>query len=97
VEAQEETSAAQAMSKTRDVEAAEVRIWKKAVESRRSIEMAWQSVKEESERKLVKKDGQEVVVKLLERLVSKAVGKVDPDEDDVDRGSIWLCVCCNSS
>jgi hypothetical protein len=59
--------------------------------------MAWQFVKEESERRLVKKVGQEAVVKLLERLVSKAVGKVDPDEDEVDRGSKWPCVCCSSS
>lgn len=80
VDEQDETSAAQAMSRTRDVDAAEVRVWKKAVESRRSVETAWQEVKEESERKELKNCGQVSEVKLLERLVSKGAGNVNDDD-----------------
>jgi hypothetical protein len=81
MEEQDETSAEQAVSRTSDVEAAVLRVWKNPAESRRSVEMAWQSVKLESARKFLKKLGQDSVVKLLDRLVSKAVGKLDDIDD----------------
>lgn len=70
---------AQAVSRMEEVVGAEVRAWKKEVESRRRSEMAWQEVRVVLDRRLWKKVAQVVVVKLLVREVSKAVGNVDDD------------------
>lgn len=82
-------------------------MWKKEVESWRRREMAWQEVIVEFERKVLKKDGQEVVVKLLERFVSKGLGRVKVEMSSLavateERGrseaeseamlvSVWMC------
>lgn len=72
---QVERSAAQAVSRMEEVVGAEVRAWKKEVESRSKREMAWQVVRVVLVRRVWKKVEQVVVVKLLVREVSKAVGK----------------------
>lgn len=74
---QVERSEAQAVSRMEEVVGAEVRAWKKEVESRRRREMAWQVVRVLLVRRVWKKVEQVVVVKLLVREVSKAVGKVE--------------------
>lgn len=79
VEAHWLNGAEQAASRVREVAGAEERVWKNDVESWRRREMAWQFVMVVLERKEVKKLGQESVVKLLERLVSKGRGMLKDD------------------
>lgn len=67
------TGALQAMSSTRDVSAAEERIWKKETEFSRSSETAWQSVIVELAWKFAKKAEQLALAKVLAR-VSNGVG-----------------------
>lgn len=68
-----ETGCEHAMSRTREVAAAELNVWKKALEFSRSSDTAWQFIIVEFERKVWKNDTQVALAKLMD-MVSNGVG-----------------------
>lgn len=67
---------AQAASRVREMETADVRLWKKELEFSNSMETAWQLVIVVLARKASKKVGQLLVVKFLPKSVSNGRGMI---------------------